>query len=66
MKRDIEKELLAWKDKKDRYPLLIRGARQVGKSYLVENFAKNHFKSSVIINFEFQPRFMPHPPPAYR
>lgn len=56
MQRDIERELILWKEQSERYPLLIRGARQVGKSYLVESFAKNHFQNSVVINFEFQPR----------
>lgn len=56
MRRDAERELILWKEKKDRYPLLIRGARQVGKSYLVENFAKANFKNSVVVNFEFQPQ----------
>lgn len=56
MYRDAEKELILWKNKKDRYPLLIRGARQVGKSFLVETFAKKNFQSSVVINFELQPQ----------
>ncbi|MDO8526282.1 MAG: AAA family ATPase [Deltaproteobacteria bacterium] len=56
MRRDAEKELTLWKDRKDRYPLLIRGARQVGKSYLIETFAKEHFPDSVVINFELQPQ----------
>jgi len=38
MRRDIEKELILWKAQKEKYPLIIRGARQVGKSYLVETF----------------------------
>lgn len=56
MKRDIEKELFSWKNQKERYPLIIRGARQVGKSYLVESFAKDNFQNSVVVNFEFQPQ----------
>ncbi|MEW6041131.1 MAG: AAA family ATPase [Elusimicrobiota bacterium] len=56
MRRDIEKELISWKSQKERYPLIIRGARQVGKSYLVETFGKNHFTGSVVVNFEFQPQ----------
>lgn len=56
MRRDSEKELILWKNKLERYPLLIRGARQVGKSYLVETFAREHFANSVVINFELQPR----------
>lgn len=55
MRRNLEKELTAWKEQKDRYPLIIRGARQVGKSYLIENFAKENFRNSVVLNFEFQP-----------
>lgn len=56
MRRDATNDLIAWKNTAERYPLLIRGARQVGKSYLVESFAKDHFKNSVVINFELQPR----------
>ena len=56
MKRDILKELILWKNHKERYPLIIRGARQVGKSYIVESFAKDNFKNTVIVNFEFQPQ----------
>jgi predicted AAA+ superfamily ATPase len=56
MRRDIEKELISWKSKKERYPLIIRGARQVGKSYLVETFGKTQFQNSVVVNLEFQPQ----------
>jgi uncharacterized protein len=56
MKRDITKELISWKEHRDRYPLIIRGARQVGKSYIVEAFAKDNFKNTVVVNFEFQPQ----------
>ncbi|MBS0647821.1 MAG: ATP-binding protein [Verrucomicrobia bacterium] len=52
MKRSIEKDLLAWKNKPDRKPLLIRGARQIGKTYIIEAFAKKHFESFVSVNFE--------------
>lgn len=56
MRRDIEKELVSWKLQQERYPLIIRGARQVGKSYLVETFGKEHFPNNVVVNFEFQPQ----------
>lgn len=52
MKRSIEKDLLEWKNKPDRKPLLIRGARQIGKTYIIEAFAKKHFESFVSVNFE--------------
>ncbi|MFH1664924.1 MAG: AAA family ATPase [Candidatus Omnitrophota bacterium] len=56
MKRDIEKELFHWKEHKDRLPLLLRGARQVGKSYIVEEFGKKAFNNNiVVVNFEFRP-----------
>lgn len=57
MRRDIEKLLLNWKDHPLRMPLLIRGARQVGKSYIIETFGKQHFKNLVTINFELEPAF---------
>ncbi len=50
-KRDIEKELLRWKDDTDKQPILIRGARQVGKSSVVRNFS-NNFQYFAEINFE--------------
>ncbi len=56
MKRAIESALLDWKNDQNRYPLLIRGARQVGKSYTVEKFGKQAFKNIVTLNFEFQPQ----------
>ena len=56
MRRDIEKELISWKSQKEKYPLIIRGTRQVGKSYLVETFGKTHFQNNVVVNLEFQPQ----------
>jgi len=50
-KRDIEDELIRWKNDKEKQPLLIRGARQVGKSSLVRHFS-NQFNSYVEVNFE--------------
>lgn len=58
MDRDIEKELKHWKDNPNRLPIILRGARQVGKSYIVEKFGKEHFSSVVTINFELQPEFI--------
>lgn len=51
-KRKIYHEILEWKqNRSDKYALLIKGARRVGKSTIVEEFAKNEFKSYVIIDF---------------
>lgn len=53
MKRKIEARLLAWKDKTaNRMPLLINGARQVGKTYTLRQFGAEQFKNVVYINLE--------------
>lgn len=52
MKRLAEKDILEWKDSSRRKPLIIRGARQVGKTWLVENFLARQFDSFVKIDFE--------------
>lgn len=54
MRRELESELLAWKNRRGRMPLLLRGARQVGKTHLLERFGQNHFKHTALVNFEFQ------------
>jgi predicted AAA+ superfamily ATPase len=57
MKRFIEDILIKWKDEKGRKPLILSGARQVGKSYVIEqNFARQ-FEQLLSINFEKQPEF---------
>lgn len=55
MKRSIEAELNRWKEDPLRMPLLIRGARQVGKSFTIEKFGKEKFTQTVTINFELKP-----------
>ncbi|MCK5211028.1 MAG: ATP-binding protein, partial [Cyclobacteriaceae bacterium] len=50
------KRLVEWQNKANRKPLLIRGARQVGKTYSIVEFGKTHFKGNVhILNFEKNP-----------
>lgn len=56
MDRDIDTTLLAWKSKPGRKPLIIRGARQVGKTYAVTQLGR-HFDSLVEVNFEREKRF---------
>lgn len=53
MKRFVDTELNKWKDSKNRKPLIIRGARQVGKTYSVEEFGKRSFINFLTLNFEF-------------
>lgn len=55
MKRKLEEELITWKKRENRSPILLRGARQVGKSYLVEHFGKEHFDSFALVDFENRP-----------
>lgn len=51
-KRKIYEEMLKWKEERsNKYALLIKGARRVGKSTIAEEFAKNEFKSYIMIDF---------------
>ncbi len=52
MERKAMNDLIKWKNKKNRKPLLLYGARQVGKTYLVKEFAKRNFQDLIYINFE--------------
>lgn len=55
LKRKLYNDLLEWKNRKNKKCLLIKGARQVGKTYLVEHFGKNEYKSYIEINFYKEP-----------
>ena len=52
MKRRIEAGLLNWKNQKDRKPLIVYGARQVGKTYSIISFGKNNYADYAYFNFE--------------
>jgi len=52
MKRHIEKELIRWKNQKVRKPLLLQGARQVGKTYVLQKFGKKEFNTIHYFDFE--------------
>lgn len=54
MYRESIKELIKWKESQRRKPLIIEGARQVGKTWLVKDFAKSHYRNLAYINFEEQ------------
>ncbi|MBR2855616.1 ATP-binding protein [Candidatus Saccharibacteria bacterium] len=57
MKRKIEQTLLNWKTKSNgRTAILIEGARRTGKSYSVEEFAKQHYRSYILIDFNEAPK----------
>lgn len=58
MKRKIYSQLLDWKNNRQgEVALLIEGARRIGKSYIVEEFAKNEYESYILIDFnKVEPR----------
>lgn len=52
MERLITKDLMKWKKSENRKPLIIRGARQVGKTYVVKKFGGNHYEDIAYFNFD--------------
>lgn len=56
MERDILGWLQDWKIEKNRKPLILRGARQVGKTWIVNYFSKLEFENHIEINFEYMPQ----------
>ena len=52
MERKIYNDLLKWKNSPDRKPSILQGARQVGKTYIVNYFAGKEYTNSVYCNFE--------------
>lgn len=57
LKRKIESKFLNWKNNPDRLPLVVKGLRQCGKTYSVLNFAQQHYKNVVYLNFFENPDF---------
>lgn len=55
MERKLFEELLKWKNRKNRKPLIIKGARQTGKTYLIREFGKRCFETYHYFNFEENP-----------
>ncbi len=55
MKRDIEKQLESWRNSPDRKPLLLQGARQVGKTYTLKSFGSQRYERIAYFNFEEDP-----------
>jgi uncharacterized protein len=52
MKRKITEKLLAWKNNSERKPLILNGARQVGKTYILKEFGEQNYQNTVYINLE--------------
>ena len=57
LKRKIEQRLLEWKNTPNHKPLIVKGCRQCGKTFSVQNFAKNHYKNVVYLNFFENPDY---------
>ena len=56
MKRELLAELVKWKNSENRKPLIVQGARQVGKTWLMQEFGKTSFAQVVYLNFESSER----------
>ncbi len=54
MKRKILESLVEWKVSEERKPLILNGARQVGKTYILEEFGKEHFENVIYLNMEIE------------
>ena len=57
MKRKIDAYLLEWKRDAERKPLIVKGARQVGKTESIRRFAEGNYKSVIYINFVEEPKY---------
>ena len=57
MERKIVKKLNEWKNARNRMPLILYGARQVGKTYTILSFGREHYKNTVYCNFEDSTEF---------
>ena len=57
LRRKIDKYLIEWKNSPDKKPLIVKGARQIGKTESIRNFARNNYKNVIEINFILQKQF---------
>ena len=57
MEREIIKDLVKWKNSKNRKPLIVHGARQVGKTYIIKQFGKENYDNLIYVNFETNKEF---------
>ena len=55
LKRKIETYLVDWKKSEDKKPLVIKGIRQCGKTYIVRKFAEENYENVVYMNFILEP-----------
>jgi len=57
LKRKLDKYLNDWKSSKQKMPLIIKGARQIGKTFSIRNFGNNNYTSFIEINFVLQKEY---------
>jgi len=57
LKRKIFSELVDWKQREDRLCLLVKGARQVGKTFIINEFARTQYHRCVVLNFDENPGY---------
>lgn len=57
LKRKIDKYLIEWKNDPNHMPLIVKGARQIGKTESIKHFAKENYKSVIEINFALQKQY---------
>ena len=57
LRRKIYDELIQWKSREDKRCLLVKGARQVGKTFIIELFARENYKHRTVINFDKNPAY---------
>lgn len=57
LRRKIDEYLVEWQASTDRKPLIVKGARQIGKSYSIREFGKAHYDNLVELNFVEEPKY---------
>nr|WP_294530560.1 ATP-binding protein [uncultured Blautia sp.] len=57
LRRKIDDYLLSWKNREDKLPLIVKGARQIGKTESIFHFAQNNYENIVSINFVLEPKY---------
>ena len=58
LRRKIDQYLIDWKNDKNKMPLIVKGARQIGKTDSIKNFAENNYKYLVEINFALDQKYL--------
>lgn len=57
LRRKIDDYLLAWRNREDKLPLIVKGARQIGKTESIFHFAQKNYENIVSINFVLEPKY---------